>query len=150
LAAVRLVLGQLVDRGCLELGNFENVSCYKITNFAQFQRLKRREGKRREVEAEGIAVEVSHSEPTVPERLCDEFHFGTPKALELFERWQYTHDDLNAWIQFEGGGKGTRLRNHLMKSAKNPKDVEAFESRNGTSSAHQSSMNEQGKFDHLT
>lgn len=50
LTSIRLVLDQLRTRRCLEDVQLEGVSCFRITSFARFQRLKRREGKRRDDE----------------------------------------------------------------------------------------------------
>jgi len=140
-------LDHLRTKSCISSVTLQGVSCWQITNFDQFQALKRRDGKRRDDEEKGTeasaharenAAEQSSkdtkpeepgapTEPSVMERLCDEFHFGALKAKDLFDRWGYSHADLNAWLQFEAGKKSTKLRNHLMKSAKNPKDVEGFE-----------------------
>jgi len=45
---VRAWLDTLMCRKCIQSVFLEDVKCWRITNFAQFQRLKRREGKRRE------------------------------------------------------------------------------------------------------
>ena len=128
LAAVRLVLGQLVARGCLELGNFENVSCYKITNFTRFQRLKRREGKRREEkgreartdarvpEAAGDdssgAMEAYYDQDQALVRELQKFMRCSPaKAREVFPGLREPrHATLAAWRAYEAReGSGAAL-----------------------------------------
>lgn len=65
---VRSWTDALAMRHCIESVFLEGVKCWKITNFFRFQRLKRREGKRREGEGEGNARPSRAQKGTDPAR----------------------------------------------------------------------------------
>jgi hypothetical protein len=60
---VRIWLDALASRGCISRVILEGVSCVRITNFARFQALKRREGKR----SEAKGSEAKRSEASLRE-----------------------------------------------------------------------------------
>ncbi len=163
------VLSTLEARHVLSPCNLEGVKCWRITNFSRFQRLKRREGKRRDEEGR---VSVDKAQEPPPQTTAD----PDPRA-EVFE---FFESELGAKPKHDAWGA-------IVKLGTTPRDVQewrkavlwarehsrlddpvgfvlskALSFRNPTAaglslearrapgdSAHRSSLNEGGKFDHL-
>ena len=85
-AAMSHVLCTFVARSMLVVCKLENVSCYRVTNFAKFQHLNRREGKRREEntrEDVRVRVEIPPIQPAEFREAAErvEGHYGPEAQL---------------------------------------------------------------------
>lgn len=146
LCSISAVLDAFTARRMLDPCKLEGVSCYKITNFTRFQRLKRREGKRREEEentSEALALEdvrgggdsstamEDHYDPRKREvgRWLKEV-VGVIDQAKVSEiaRTGISKEDFPAWEVFakERGLPDTRS---FLRSHKNPSTIMRQETR---------------------
>lgn len=133
LTAIEQWLDMLRTRNVLAPRKLEGVSCWKITNFAAFQRLKRREGKRRDDDDEAVAVSTqpetpkpepeNHSAADVLEALAYQppFLLGEPKAHAAIARLALTLEDVEAW---KAAPMTDRRRVWGIQRFKTPADLE--------------------------
>lgn len=134
---IETTLSTLCERSVLTPCKLEGVSCYRITNFSRFQRLKRREGKRREDEVEGEGEAVAHeagefpakgqpqSEPPdlkpltnsqrdVVEFYVTEFCLNPQVALDTVRRLKVEASDLEGWTAALKDAKTKGLRDYRV------------------------------------
>ena len=131
------VLNTYIARRMLTACNFEGVSCYKITNFTRFQRLKRREGKRRE-DDEAIARDDVATSPILTQEICElgdlfeayafEFKLGRPKGADTLKRHKPDMADVEAWRAIRPSLHEKTFR-WAVQQFKSPKDLLAYRAR---------------------
>ena len=124
-------LDTLRTRNVLRSDILEGVKCWHITNFARFQRLKRREGKRREDEVKQLQrtsarqaldpktelLELTDAEQ-VEAWLHQTCHFGSVKARKVLSLG-VTMSDVKAWCEYEKLN-GTEAMIGAIQGARNP------------------------------